>query len=149
MPYVNDRSFGPTYYEHRKALEFSKDEFIELKNYAEARGFEFFSSFTDVNSLDFLVETKVNFLKIASQRLADTKLMQSAADTNLPIIISTGMSNMKDVEEAVQLFSKNEKYLMQCTSSYPCKDSDLNLNVISTYKEKFGGLVCYFKINLG
>ena len=72
MIYDNSNSFGKTYYEHRKALEFSKDEFIEFKEYVELAGFDFLSSYTDVNSLDFLCDIGVTGLKMfifASSRL--------------------------------------------------------------------------------
>lgn len=142
MPYLNKRSFGVTYYEHRKALELKQSEFIELNQYANKKGFDFLSSFTDIPSLNFLTnECSLKFLKIASQRLTDIKLLKEAAKSSLGIIISTGMSTMAEVEEAVKIFKNNEKYLLQCTSSYPCHESNLNLNIINTYKEKFSSLV--------
>jgi len=148
MPYINDRSFGDTYYEHRKALELSREDFMYLKMYAEEKGFDFISSFTDKPSLDFLVKTcYVNYLKIASQRMADIELLEAAAKTGKPIIISTGMSTMKDIDTAMDIFKDNDKYLMQCTSSYPCRDSDINLNVINTFKERYGDKVKGFGLS--
>ena len=82
--YNNPNSFGKTYYEHRKALELSHEDFIELKNYSESIGFDFISSFTDENSLNFLVhECGVKYLKIASQRMADVELLKKAALKNI------------------------------------------------------------------
>lgn len=141
MLYINPNSFGRTYYEHRKALELSKDDFIELKNYVEDCGLDFISSFTDVNSLDFLVDINTKILKIASQRMADILLLNKTAKTLKPIIISTGMCSIEDVDRAVEIFSKNEKYLLQCTSSYPTVEEDLNLNVIKTYKKRYADVV--------
>lgn len=143
MPYINDRSFGDTYYEHRKALELTHDEFIEFKEYSEEKGFDFISSFTDKPSLDFLVDIGIPYLKIASQRMADTPLLEAASKTGKPIIISSGMSELEDIDRAVNIFDKNEKYLMQCTSSYPCKDSDINLKVIETFKERYKNVQGY------
>lgn len=136
-PYDNPNSFGATYYEHRKALELSKDDFRELKRYSEEKGFDFISSFTDLNSLDFLVEIGVKTLKIASQRLTDYTLLEAASRTLKPIIISTGMSSITDVRKAVNIFKDNVKFLLQCTSCYPCKEEDINLNVLRTYKQIF------------
>ena len=136
-PYDNPNSFGATYYEHRKALELSKDDFRELKRYSEEKGFDFISSFTDLNSLDFLVEIGVKTLKIASQRLTDYTLLEAASRTLKPIIISTGMSSITDVRKAVNVFKDNVKFLLQCTSCYPCKEEDINLNVLRTYKQIF------------
>lgn len=138
MIYDNPNSFGRTYYEHRKALELSKDNFIELKNYIESKGYDFISSFTDENSLDFLVDIGVTGLKLASQRLADYNLLEKAAETKLPTIISSGMSDISDIDKVVDIFEDSEKYLLQCTSTYPCPLDELNLNVISTYKQRYG-----------
>jgi sialic acid synthase len=144
MPYLNKNSFGKTYYDHRKALELSNDDFLELKRYSEDRGFDFISSFTDEVSLDFLVNVcNLRYLKIASQRMADIELLKKAADTGREIIISTGMSNIEDVDRAMDIFKNNKKYLMQCTSSYPCVESDINLNVIKTYQEKYKDVECF------
>lgn len=138
MIYDNPNSFGHTYYEHRKALELSKDNFIELKNYVESKGYDFISSFTDENSLDFLQDIGVTGLKLASQRLADYNLLQQAANTKLPTIISSGMSDISDIDKVVDIFKDSDKYLLQCTSTYPCPLDELNLNVISTYKQRYG-----------
>lgn len=137
MPYVNANSFGETYYEHRKALELSKDEFRELKEYTESKGFDFISSFTDQNSLDYLVEIGVKKLKIASQRILDIPLLKASSLTKKPIIISTGMCDLDDVDEAVNIFRDNEKYLLQCSSVYPCEFEQINLNVLYTYKNRY------------
>ncbi len=141
MIYDNPNSFGKTYYEHRKAMEFSKEDFIELKDYVEAAGLDFMSSFTDLNSLDFLVDIGVKSLKIASQRLTDITLLEETARTNLPVVISTGMSQLEDVDTAVKILAHSEKYVLQCTSAYPCPDHELNLRVIPAYKERFGEMI--------
>lgn len=142
MIYDNPNSFGKTYYEHRKALELSKDNFIELKNYVEDAGFDFISSFTDKPSLDFLQEIGTTGLKIASQRTADIELLQSVADTKLPTILSTGMSDITDVDKAVEILKDNDElHLLQCTSTYPCPEEELNLNVIPMYKERYKGII--------
>ena len=142
MIYDNPNSFGKTYYEHRKALELSKDDFIEFKNYVEAAGFDFISSFTDENSLDFLCDIEISGLKIASQRTADIPLLEKTAQTNLPVILSTGMSDITDVDRAVNILKNNpELFLLQCTSTYPCSEEDINLNVIQTYKDRYKDIV--------
>lgn len=142
MIYDNPNSFGRTYYEHRKALELSKDDFIELKNYVEASGFDFISSFTDKPSLDFLQEIGTTGLKIASQRTADLELLKAVADTKLPTILSTGMSSIKDVDRAVEILKNNDElHLLQCTSTYPTPENELNLNVIPMYQKRYKGIV--------
>lgn len=141
MLYDNPNSFGRTYYEHRKALELSKEEFEELKNYIEKNDFDFIPSFTDENSLNFLNDIGVRFFKIASQRLTDEYLLKKTTQLKKSLVISTGMSEMEEVEKAIDICKDNEKYLLQCTSSYPCDEKDINLNVLKTYQEKFSHLV--------
>lgn len=137
-PYNGPNSFGRTYYEHRKALELSKSDFRRLKDYIEDAGFHFISSFTDRPSLDFLLSIDVKILKIASQRMADEKLLEQAATCKLPTLISTGMSSLSEVDLAVERFSSSETYLLQCTSTYPCPEEELNLNVLSSYRKRYG-----------
>jgi len=142
MIYDNPNSFGRTYYEHRKALELSKDNFIELKNYVEDAGFDFISSFTDKPSLNFLQDIGTTGLKIASQRTSDLELLKSVADTKLPTILSTGMSSIEDVDKAVEILKdNNELHLLQCTSTYPTPENELNLNVIPMYQKRYEGIV--------
>jgi sialic acid synthase SpsE len=142
MIYDNPNSFGRTYYEHRKVLELSKDDFIEFKNYVESAGFDFISSFTDKPSLDFLQEIGTTGLKIASQRTADLELLRAVADTKLPTILSTGMSNIDDVDRAVEILKNNDElHLLQCTSTYPTPENELNLNVIPMYQKRYEGIV--------
>lgn len=148
MPYLNKNSFGANYYEHRKALELSHENFFQLKKYSEERGFDFISSFTDEPSLNFLShDCDLKYLKIASQRMADIELLNKTAATGKEIIISTGMSTTEDIERALEIFKDNKKHLMQCTSSYPCSESDINLNVIKTYQEKYSHLVDCFGLS--
>ncbi|MFA6923657.1 MAG: N-acetylneuraminate synthase family protein [Bacteroidales bacterium] len=141
MPYINQNSFGKTYYEHRKKLELSDENFSELKNYIEKNGFDFISSFTDIPSLHFLIDLGVKILKIASQRATDIELLKETAKTKSAIILSTGMCNLSNVDKAVDVLKDNELYVLQSTSSYPCSDYDLNLNIISLYKDRYSGII--------
>jgi len=145
--YDNPNSFGYTYYEHRKALELELDEFRELKDYTESKGLDFFSSFTDANSLDFLVEIGVKRLKIASSRMVDYGLLEAAAKTGLPVVISTGMSDMADVERAVSIFENQEKWLLQCTSCYPNSEGNVNLEAIRIYRKAFGEKIAHYGLS--
>ncbi len=137
-PYINKNSFGATYYEHRKALELSNNDFIDLKEYIEAAGFDFIPSFTDRISLNFLVGIGLKKLKIASQRVTDIKLLKyTAKKFTGTIFMSSGMSDFNDVEQMVKIFEKHKKYLLQCTSIYPTNDHDLNLRVLKYYRKHF------------
>jgi len=138
MPYTGPNSFGKTYYEHRKALELSHDDFRELKFYIEGKGFDFISSFTDLKSFYFLRDLRVERIKIASSRVTDENLLKHVDLNHKGIIyMSSGMSNLDDVDRMVSILGKNEKYLLQCTSVYPCADRLLNLRVLKTYQKYF------------
>ena len=142
MPYDNPNSFGKTYYDHRKALELSNDEFIELKNYTESKGFDFISSFTDKNSFDFLKSIGLQQIKIASSRIADIDLLKHAAKNfDGHVIMSSGMSTIEDINTMIDIFRHNKKSLLQCTSVYPCDNSLLNLNVITNYRSMYKNVV--------
>lgn len=137
-PYDNPNSFGKTYYEHRKVLELSNSDFWELKDYAELKGFDFISSFTDKPSAEFLMSIGCKKLKIASQRIVDIKLLKHVA-FYFPgeIYMSSGMSNIFEIQTMIDIFKKNKKYLMQCTSIYPAEENHLHLRVIKKYRKYF------------
>ena len=138
QPYDNSHSFGKTYYEHRKALELSPEDFQELKWYAEKKGFDFISSFTDKESFLFLNHIHIKQIKIASQRVADFSLLSYVAKRYpFPVYMSSGMSCIDEIEEMVDLFKDNKKYLMQCTSVYPTDAKIQHLRVLKTYRKLF------------
>jgi sialic acid synthase SpsE len=142
MPYENPNSFGKTYYEHRKALELSHDEFEDLKNYIEKSGFDFIPSFTDIPSFDLINKIGCEKIKIASQRVADIKLLQHVANEfDGAVYMSSGMSNIIDINKMIDIFKNNEKYLLQCTSVYPCPEELLNLSVLKFYRKLYLGTV--------
>ncbi len=138
-PYNSENAFAPKYGDHKKVLEFSFDQFRELKRYSDEVGILMTASGWDEESVDFLYELGVPFFKMASADLTNFPLVEHTAKKGLPMLISTGMASMEDVEKAYELASiHNDKIcIMQCTSSYPTLDSDINLKVIETYRQKF------------
>ena len=138
MIYDNPNSFGKTYYDHRKALELSETDYFTLKKYVENAGFDFISSFTDQSSLQYLIEIDIKYLKIASQRITDLLLLRKTAELfDGTVIMSSGMSDLSDIDTMVKIFENNQKYLLQCTSVYPCPEKLLNLNILHTYKDRY------------
>ena len=138
-PYLTERSFGPTYGEHKKFLEFSNEQFLELFEFAKQVGIHMTASGWDEESVDFLASIPVPFLKMASADLTNFPLLEHAAKKGLPIVLSTGMSDFATVQKAYELVSSlNPRVaIMQCTSTYPCKPEDIHLNVLQTYKLAF------------
>ena len=122
-------------------LALSEKDHKEIFKYARKKNIEVFSTPFDVESLNFLEKLNVNFYKIASVDLVNLPLIKKVAETNKPIILSCGMSNIGQVEEAVHTVystGNNKVILLHCNSSYPSDPEDMNLKVIETLKKNFG-----------
>lgn len=142
-PYENENSFGATYGEHREALEFGKTEYVELQKYAKELGIIMFATAFDMKSADFLAELDMPLYKIASGDLKNTPLLKHVAKIGKPMIISTGGGTMEDVQRAYDTIMpiNSQLAILQCTASYPAEPQDLNLKVITTYRDKFPDVV--------
>jgi len=138
-PYDNENSFGLTYGEHREALEFGRDEYVELQKCAGELGLTMFATAFDITSADFLAELDIPVYKIASGDLKNTPLLRHVAQIGRPMIISTGGADMEDVQRAYDMIMPINQQLaiLQCTSSYPAEHHDLNLRVIETFRTQF------------
>jgi sialic acid synthase len=143
QPYDNESSFGRTYGEHREALELGPDDYVELQAHARAVGITFFATAFDFESADFLAGIDVPAFKVASGDLRNTPLLRHIAGFGKPMILSTGGAGMADVERAVDtVLPLNEQLcVLQCTAAYPADTDDLNLNAITTLRERFPELV--------
>ena len=142
-PYDHVNSYGRTYGEHREKLEFSRKEFIELKQYARDIDILFICTGFDCISIDFLMDIDIDAIKIASGDLKNIPLLEHAAKTQKPIFVSTGGGTIDDVRRAYDTIMpiNTNLCIMQCTASYPCKAEDMNLNVIKTYIQRFPDVV--------
>ncbi|MCK6625143.1 MAG: N-acetylneuraminate synthase family protein [Anaerolineae bacterium] len=138
-PYDNRNSFGATYGEHREALEFGRDEYIELRRYARELDITMFATAWDFASADFLAELEMPVFKIASGDLKSIPLLTYIAQFQKPIILSTGGGSMEDVLRAYEAIMPINPQLaiLQCTAGYPCEFEELNLRVITTFRERF------------
>ena len=143
QPYDNELSFGRTYGEHREALELSADDYRELLRHAREVGVTLFATAFDFESADLLAELDVPAFKFASGDLRNTPLQRHVAAFGKPMLLSTGGGTMEDVERAVDaIVPLNEQLcVLQCTAAYPASVEDLNLNVITTLRERFPSLV--------
>jgi sialic acid synthase len=146
MPYDNELSFGRTYGEHREALEFGRDEYRELQQYAREVGITLFATAFDFESADLLAELDVPAFKFASGDLKNTPLQRHVAAFGKPMFLSTGGGTMEDIERAVDTIAPiNDKLcILQCTSAYPADVEDLNLDVITALREQFHEFVIGF-----
>ncbi|MEE8428523.1 MAG: N-acetylneuraminate synthase family protein [Gammaproteobacteria bacterium] len=141
--YDNVNSFGTTYGTHREFLEFGWVEYKELVDYADEIGITILATAFDFSSADFLAKLDLPAFKIASGDLRNIPLITHIAKFQKPIILSTGGGAMEDVNRAYDaIMPINQKLcILQCTAGYPADFSELNLRVISTYRERFPNIV--------
>ena len=141
--YDHENSFGKTYGSHREALEFGKDEYLELKKYAKEIGLTMFATAFDFNSVDFLEDVDMPAYKVASADLKNTPLLKYIAQTKKPMIVSTGGGTIEDVRRAYDLIMpiNSQLCILQCTASYPVDPADMHLRVIETYRKTFPDVV--------
>jgi N,N'-diacetyllegionaminate synthase len=131
---------GESFYKLAKRLELSYDEQRELFKYAQRIDIPCISSFFDEESLEFLVDLGVPVLKVASGEITNFPLLGKAAKTKIPMIVSTGMASMEEIDEVFSFLKSHkakEIYLMHCVSWYPAKIEDMNIKVIDTLLKKF------------
>jgi sialic acid synthase len=144
-PYLGPNSFGKTYREHKEFLELSISELAELKALAESLGLVFFVTPFDLISLEELETLDLDLYKISSFHVTDLALIERVCKTGKPIIISSGMSTLDEIDAAIELIRKytQDFVLLHCTSSYPTDIPDINLSVIPSLKARYDCLVGY------
>ena len=124
------------YYKAHTPLEWHK----ELFKYGKSLGIKVFSTPYDITAVDFLEKLKCPIYKIASFEMTDLNLIKKVANTKKPLIISTGMANLKEIETSVKIAKQNgakDITLLYCVSNYPSSVDDFNLNNIKILKDKF------------
>ena len=131
--------WGKTQRDQKMGLEFNKEQYEEIDKYCKEKKIEWFASAWDLKSQKFLRNFNCKYNKIASAMLVNLKLIEMVAEEKKHTFISTGLSTLKDIETAVDIFRKKNCpfELMHCVSTYPMKDSDANLKTIVTLREKF------------
>ena len=142
-PYDNENSFGATYGAHREALELDAASYAELQACARELGLVFFATAFDEASADLLEELDLPAYKIASGDLRNTPLLRHVASFGKPLVVSTGGATLEDVDRAVETVTaiNPQLCLLQCTAAYPAAVEELELGVITTYRERYPELV--------
>jgi sialic acid synthase len=142
-PYENENSFGLTYGEHREALEFDKAQYKELQDYADEIGISFLATAFDHPSVDFLAGLNIPAFKVASADLTNLPLLRHIAEVGKPVILSTGASNLEDVDRAYEVVTAVNTHVavLQCTAGYPAAWDELDLRVIQTYRDRYPSAV--------
>ncbi len=126
-----------SYLEYRKKIEFGFNEYVELDRYCKEMNIQWFASCWDIPSVEFIKQFDVPLYKISSAMLTDKSLLSSIKHAGAPVMISTGMSTMQEIKEAVGLIGEENLFLAHTTSAYPCIDEELNLRMITTLEKNF------------
>ncbi|KJQ54017.1 N-acetylneuraminate synthase family protein [Microbacterium sp. SA39] len=129
-----------TYLDYRRRVEFGRDEYVEIGDHATMLGLDWFASPWDVPSVGFLEELNVVAHKVASASLTDTELLVALRETGKPVILSTGMSTIEQIDRALDTLGTDRVVLMHATSTYPLEPEEANLRVISTLRDRYAGV---------
>ncbi len=135
-----------TYLEYKKRVEFGKKEYDCIDRYCSDKPIAWSASPWDMPSLEFLLQYDIPFIKIASATFTNDEILMAAAKSGKTVIMSTGMSGLSEIDHAVEILEKYAKgnyILMHTNSAYPAEHKDLNLNVIKTFRERYGCIVGY------
>jgi len=152
VPYNKPYAFGKTYGEHKHALEFSDEQYIELKNFTQSLGVEFLVSGFDSTGFEFIDKViNVPVHKVASPFVTDYPLLKQVAGYGKPIFLSTGMHSMEEIKASVEFIKKiNDKLIVfHAVTMYPVPNDQVNLSVITTFKKELGTLVGYSSHDAG
>lgn len=131
------------YIEYKHRVEFGWEEFEEINSYCEEKEIHWFASCWDKDSVEFMEAFDPVCYKVASASLTDDELIQEMDEKGRPMIMSTGMSTMEEIEHAVSQLNDQRLLIAHCTSTYPCDPEQLNLRMIETLKEKFDSPIGY------
>ena len=135
--------FGNTNGDLKRGLEFELEEYQEIDRYCREVKMDWFASCWDEASVDFIAQFQVPCFKIASASLTDDKLLRHTRQIGKPILLSTGMSTIKEVDHAVDILGKQNLILMHACSTYPAYYEELNLKVVDVLRDRYGVPVGY------
>lgn len=132
-----------TYLEYRYRVEFEQEQYAEIGAYADSKGLDWFASPWDEPSVDFLESMDAVAYKVASASVTDLGLLGKLKDTGKPVILSTGMSTIEQIDRAVEVLGTDHLVMLHATSTYPLPPEEANLLMIPTLKERYGVPVGY------
>jgi N-acetylneuraminate synthase len=132
-----ENPFGPTNGDLKRGLEFGNDQYAEVHRYCTAKDILWYSSCWDEASVDFMEQFNPPCYKIASASLTDDALLRYHRRHGRPIILSTGMSTLEQVDHAVDVLGTTDLILLHCTSTYPSSVEELNLRGIQTLRDRY------------
>lgn len=144
-PYPCPQSFGETYGKHREFLELNIDQHKILNDYAKSKGLIYFATTCDIVSLNEMKQINIPLYKVASRDITNIPLIEEISKLKKPIILSTGLATIKDLDEAVNTIKKyhNKFAILNCTSEYPTMHENIHLNRIKTLKKRYNCIIGY------
>ncbi|HEU0205122.1 MAG TPA: N-acetylneuraminate synthase family protein [Pseudolysinimonas sp.] len=128
------------YLEYRYRVEFDRDQYVEIGDYATLRGLDWFASPWDVPAVEFLEDLNVVAHKVASASVTDLELLAALAATGKPVILSTGMSTMEQIDAAVAVLGTDNLVILHATSTYPLPPEEANIRMIPTLRAAYPGI---------
>jgi N-acetylneuraminate synthase len=142
---MRDTPWGTmTYLQYKYKVEFGKTEYDEIDSYCKEKGIAWSASPWDLDSLNFLSQYDIPFIKIPSAMLTNHELLKSARDTGKKIILSVGMSTEEEIDDAVEILKDSKDFaILHCNSTYPAPIEELNLSAIKTLQQKYNCEVGY------
>ena len=141
---MRDTPWGQmTYLDYKHKVEFQKEEYDEIDRFCKEKGIAWSASPWDLDSLDFLEQYDIPWIKIPSAMITNESLMKAAAKTGKKVIFSTGMSTYEEIDQAMVWLSNSEIVMLHCNSTYPAPLSDLNLKCVQTLRERYACEVGY------
>jgi N-acetylneuraminate synthase len=138
-----ENPFGATNGDLKRGLEFGADQYQAIARYCDEKDVDWFASCWDEGSVDFIEQFSPPAYKIASASITDDSLLKHHRKTGRPLIVSTGMCTMAQIDHAVEVLGKDQLVLLHTTSAYPAKVGDLNLRMIPLLRERYGVPVGY------
>lgn len=137
---VENTKSNQSQFDMLKSLELSFDQFREIKQYCDEIGILFASTADEPESLDFLVELGIPFIKLGSGEIGNIPYLRYVGSKKMPVILSTGMSTLADVENSIQALREGgteDITLLHCTTNYPCPYDTVNLRAMDTLEASF------------
>ena len=126
-----------SYIDYKEKIEFSKIEYDKIDDYCKSLEIEWSASAWDTESLSFLNEYDLPFIKIPSDKNSDITFIKNLKKIHKPIIISSGGTTIENLTEILEILNEKQIALLQCTSIYPCPSDKINLSVMNDFKDRF------------
>ena len=149
---VKNTGSNQSQFEMLKKLELTYDNFKDIKAYCDEIGIQFASTADEEDSLDFLIDLGIPFVKVGSGEIGNISYLRKIGSKKLPVILSTGMSTLADVDISINALKEGgatEIILLHCTTNYPCPYESVNLKSMETLKNAFGVKVGYSDHTIG